>query len=142
MGPADLVKIPKSIKTLDCTGTYILPGLVDGFAGLNSQAQANAWLYMGVTTIVGSQDDRRGMLKLDAHPSPHVYPLDSVGLTDDYSLLIRLPPWSSKLKESNDLANSGERRHKSSTHQRLPGLGISRHLARAQSHRRPHEIHH
>jgi len=26
----------------DYTGTYILPGLVDGFAGLNSQAQANA----------------------------------------------------------------------------------------------------
>jgi len=100
-GPAALVKIPKNAKTLDYTGAYILPGLVDGFAGLNSQAQANATLYMGVTTIVGSQDDRRGMLKLDAHPSPHVYPLDSAGLTDEYSLLISLPQWSSKLKESN-----------------------------------------
>jgi hypothetical protein len=72
-----------------------------GFSGLNSQAQANVALYMGVTTIVGSLDDRRGKLKLDAHSSPHVYPLDSVGLTDDYSLLIGLPQWGSKLTESN-----------------------------------------
>ena len=108
-GPAALVKIPKNAKTLDYTGTYILPGLVDGFAGLNSQAQANAELYMGVTTIVASQDDRRGMLKRDAHPSPHVYPLDSAGVTDDHSLLIGLPPWSSKLKESNAYTELSER---------------------------------
>jgi hypothetical protein len=100
-GPAALVKIPKNARTLDCKRAYILPGMVDGFAGLNSQAQANATLYMGVTTIVGSQDDRRGMLKMDAHPSPHIYPLDSAGLTDDHSLLINLPQWSNKLKESN-----------------------------------------
>lgn len=103
-GPAALVKIPRNTRTLDYTGTYILPGLIDGFAGLNSQAQANAWLYMGVTSIVGSQDDRRGILILDAHPSPHVYPLDSAGLTDDYSLLINLPQWSGKLKDSNESA--------------------------------------
>jgi Amidohydrolase family len=107
-GPAALVKIPKDARTLDYSGTYILPGLVDGFAGLNSQAQANAELYMGVTTIVASQDDRRGMLKLDAHPSPHVYPIDSAGLTDDYSLLIRLPQWGGKLRESNDSAELSE----------------------------------
>ena len=107
-GSADLVKIPKGAKTLDCAGTYILPGLVDGFAGLNSQAQANATLYMGVTTIVGSQDDRRGRLKLDARPGPNVYPIDSAGLTDDYSLLMSLPPWSSKLKESNSYTELSE----------------------------------
>jgi hypothetical protein len=107
-GPAGQVKVPKGIKTLDCVGTYILPGLVDGFAGLNSQAQANAWLYMGVTTIVGSQDDRRGMLRLDAHPSPHVYLLDSVGSTDNYSLLMSLPEWKSKLQEGNALAELSE----------------------------------
>ena len=103
-GPAALVKVPRDARTLDYTGTYILPGLVDGFAGLNSQAQANAWLYMGVTTIVGFQDPRRGMLKLDAHPSPHVYPLDLAGVMDDYSLLLSLPQWKSKLKEGNDSA--------------------------------------
>jgi hypothetical protein len=111
-GSAALVKIPKNAKTLDCTGTYILPGLIDGFAGLNSQAQANATLYMGVTTIVGSQDDRRGILKLDAHPRPHVYPLDSAGLTDNHSLLINLPHWSRKLKESNASAELGEQETK------------------------------
>jgi hypothetical protein len=99
-GPSTSVTIPKHARIIDFAGAYILPGLVDGFAGLNSQAQANATLYMGVTTIVGSQDDRRGFLKLDANPSPHIYPLDSAGLTDDYSLLIRLPQWSSKLKDS------------------------------------------
>lgn len=103
-GPANKVRAPKGARVINCSGGYILPGLVDGFAGLNSQAQANATLYMGVTTIVGSQDDRRGMLKFNAHPSPHIYPLDSAGLTDDHSLLIRLPRWKDKLKESNDVA--------------------------------------
>jgi hypothetical protein len=107
-GPANKVRVPKNARIIDCRGTYILPGLVDGFAGLNSQAQANATLYMGVTTIVGSQDDRRGMLKFDANPSPHIYPLDSAGLTDDYSLLISLPQWKDKLKESNDSAELSE----------------------------------
>lgn len=107
-GPANKVKVPKNARIIDCKGTYILPGLVDGFAGLNSQAQANATLYMGVTTIVGSQDDRRGLLKLDANPSPHIYPLDSAGLTDEYSLLIHLPQWKDKLNESNDSAELRE----------------------------------
>jgi imidazolonepropionase-like amidohydrolase len=40
-GPAALVKIPRNTRTLDYSGTYILPGLIDGFDGLNSQAQAN-----------------------------------------------------------------------------------------------------
>jgi hypothetical protein len=111
-GPAALVKIPGNARTLDYTGTYILPGLVDGFAGLNSQEQANATLYMGVTTIVGSQDDRRGILKLDAHPSPHVYPLDSAGLTDNHSLLIGLPQWSGKLNESNKSTELSEQESK------------------------------
>jgi hypothetical protein len=107
-GPAAHVKIPKDVRTLDCTGTYILPGLVDGFAGLNSQAQANAWLYMGVTTIVGFQDDRRGMLKLDAHPSPHVYPLEGAGSIDEYSFLFSLPEWRSKLKEGSEFVDLSE----------------------------------
>ena len=101
-GPATLINVPRDARTIDSTGTYILPGLVDGFGGLNSQAQANAWLYMGVTTIVGFQDDRRGMLKLDAHPSPHIYPLDGAGFIDEYSLLMSLPQWSSMLKKGEE----------------------------------------
>jgi hypothetical protein len=111
-GPAALVKIPRDAKTIDSTGTYILPGLVDGFAGLNSQVQANAWLYMGVTTIVGFQDERRGILKLDAHPSPHIYRLDGAGFIDQYSLLMSLPQWSSKLKKGEDFQNLSEQETK------------------------------
>ena len=111
-GPAALVKIPKNARTLDYSGSYVLPGLVDGFGGLNSQAQANAWLYMGVTTIVGSQDDRRGMLKRDAHPSPHIYPLDGAGFIDQYSLLIDLPEWRSKIRKGEEFQNLNEQETK------------------------------
>ena len=112
VGPARLVKVPKGVKSVDCSGTYILPGLVDGFGGLNSQAQANAWLYMGVTTIVGLQDDRRGMLKRDAHPSPHIYPFDGAGFIDQYSFLFGLPQWRSKIKAGEDSANLNEQETK------------------------------
>lgn len=111
-GSAVLVKVPKDAKRVDCSGTYILPGLVDGFGGLNSQAQANAWLYMGVTTIVGLQDERRGMLKRDAHPSPHIYPFDGAGFIDQYSVLFSLPQWRSKVKEGEDFANLNEQETK------------------------------
>jgi hypothetical protein len=107
-GAAGVVKVPRDAKTIDCRGTYILPGLVDGFGGLNSQAQANAWLYMGVTTIVAIQDDRRGKLKMDAYPSPHVYPLDFVGSIDTYSFLMSIPRWANKLKDSNDSVELNE----------------------------------
>jgi len=111
-GPAALVKIPKDAKVIDCKGTYILPGLIDGYAGVNSQAQANAWLYMGVTTIVGIQDERRGILKFDAHPSPHIYPLDVAGSIDADSFLMSLPQWSSKLKNSDDSVDLDDRETK------------------------------
>jgi hypothetical protein len=65
--------------------------LIDGFAGLNSQAQANAYLYMGVTSIVGVGDERRGKLLLDAHPSPRIYPLDTAGITDKDGKDVALP---------------------------------------------------
>lgn len=111
-GPGRTVKVPKGVKSVDCSGTYILPGLVDGFGGLNSQAQANAWLYMGVTTIVGLQDDRRGMLKRDAHPSPHIYPFDGAGFIDQYSLLFDLAGWRSKVKKGEDSAGLNEQETK------------------------------
>ncbi len=92
--------VPKGARIVDCTGKFIVPGLVDGFAGMNSQAEANANLYMGVTTVVASSDSRRGHADLGANPSPHVYLLDSVGTTDDWSLLIGHPGWTEKLRET------------------------------------------
>jgi hypothetical protein len=78
-GPRNEVKIPADAQVIDVSGKYIVPGLNDAFSTLNNQAQANACLYMGVTSIVGlgePPDGRRGPLFLDAHPSPRIYRLD------------------------------------------------------------------
>jgi Amidohydrolase family len=99
VGPRFAITIPKGARVIDCTGKFLIPGLVDGFAGMNSQGQASANLYMGVTTVVASSDDRRGFIDFTANPSPHIYLLDSVGTTDDWSFLARNPEWAAKLKE-------------------------------------------
>src|SRR5579872_482139 len=93
------VPIPPNARVIDCTGKYLLPGLIDGFAGLNSQGQADAFLSMGVTTVVASADPRRGHIDTNANPRPHIYLLDSIGTTDDWSLLIGQPGWAPKLRE-------------------------------------------
>ncbi|HZE88673.1 MAG TPA: hypothetical protein VE404_03950 [Verrucomicrobiae bacterium] len=85
------VPIPGDADVVDVHGKYLLPGLIDGFAGLNSQAQANAYLYMGVTSIVGMSDGRRGELLLDAHPSPRIYPLDTAGIAEKDGKAVALP---------------------------------------------------
>jgi hypothetical protein len=95
------VPIPPNARVIDCTGKYLIPGLVDGFAGMNSQGQANAFLYMGVTTVVASADVRRGHIDTAANPRPHLYLLDSIGTTDDWSLLINQPDWTAKLREGS-----------------------------------------
>jgi hypothetical protein len=99
VGPRSAVPIPKDARVIDCTGKYLVPGLVDGFAGMNSQGQANANLYMGVTTVVASADSQRGHIDFTANPSPHLYLLDSIGSTDNWSLLMGRREWTSKLKE-------------------------------------------
>jgi hypothetical protein len=99
VGSRTEVPIPKGAHVIDCTGKFLIPGLVDGFAGMNSQGQANAYLYMGVTTIVGSSDARRGHIDMAANPRPHLYLLDSIGTTDDWSLLIGQPGWAARLRE-------------------------------------------
>jgi hypothetical protein len=96
--PGD-VSVPKGARIIDCTGKFLLPGFVDGYTGLNSQAQANANLYMGVTTVVARADNEHGFIDSAAQPSPHVYPIDTVGVTDNWSLLARRPEWISKLRE-------------------------------------------
>jgi hypothetical protein len=99
VGAAGTIPIPKGARVIDCTGKFLVPGLVDGFAGMNSQAQANADLYMGVTTVVARADPERGFIDFGAHPSPHIYPIDSIGVTDNWSLLARSPDWVGKLRE-------------------------------------------
>jgi hypothetical protein len=78
-GPRGEVKIPAGAEILHVAGKYVVPGLNDAFATLNNQSQANAFLYMGVTSIVGlgePEGGRRGPLFLDASPSPRIYRLD------------------------------------------------------------------
>ena len=98
VGPASILQIPKGARIIDCTGKYIIPGLVDGFEGMNSQGEASANLYMGVTTAVVSSDSHRGHIDFAVNPSPHLYLLDSVGTTDDWSLLIGHYSWTSTLR--------------------------------------------
>ncbi len=98
VGPASTLQIPKGARVIDCTGKYIIPGLVDGFEGMNSQGEASANLYMGVTTAVVSSDSHRGHIDLAVNPAPHLYLLDSVGTTDDWSLLIGHSGWTSTLR--------------------------------------------
>ena len=73
-GNKKTVKVPANAEVIDVTGKYIIPGLIDGFSVLNNQGQANAHLYMGVTTISGGveRDERRGDFFADANPSPGV----------------------------------------------------------------------
>ena len=101
-GPAATTPVPAGATLLARPGKFIIPGLIDGFTGLQNQAEANAELYEGVTTIVGSGDDRRGKLDEHASPSPHVYALDSAGSTDDYSLLRDQPAWRDKLADGTN----------------------------------------
>jgi len=98
---AEKVKFPAGATVRDVSGKFILPGLIDGFAGLNSQAQANAYLYMGVTSIVGVGDRRRGKLYLDGSPSPRIFRLEVVGY--------RLKDSTESLQEVEGLARSGAR---------------------------------
>ena len=99
VGARSEIQIPKDARVVDCTGKFLIPGLVDGYAGMNSQAQAQANLYMGVTTVVARADAERGFIDSSAHPSPHVYPIDTIGITDNWSLLARQPEWVYKLHE-------------------------------------------
>ena len=130
VGPLGAVAIPKGARIIDCTGKFLIPGLVDGYAGMNSQAQANANLYMGVTTVVSRADCQRGFIDFNAQPSPHIYPIDSIGVTDNWSLLARRPEWVSELREGAHPAELSPE----DTARQMADTAQARH-ARASAHR-------
>ena len=107
VGSRMAVSIPKDARVIDCTGKFLIPGLIDGFAGMNSQGQANAYLYMGVTTVVAVSDFRHGVIDIAASPSPHLYLMDSIGSTDNWSLLAKRPEWALKLRVNGHPAELG-----------------------------------
>ena len=110
-GPRGKIKMPDGAKVIDISGKYVIPGLNDAFATQNNQAHANAYLYMGVTSIVGIDDPggRRGPLFLQANPSPHVHRLESVYGYDESNL--SPPPESTgELRERGRKLSSKELR--------------------------------
>jgi amidohydrolase family protein len=87
-GPRSEVRVPREARILDARGGYVVPGLIDGFASQANQAFANAYLYMGVTSVVTSlplqpgeerrRDVRRGSTFATADPSPRLFFLASL----------------------------------------------------------------
>ncbi len=73
------VPLPKEVKVINAYGKYLLPGLTDGFGTLNNQAYANAYLYMGVTTLLEVDGGRRGDFFAAADPAPNIYHLEGIG---------------------------------------------------------------
>ena len=79
VGTASDVSIPTDALRIDATGKWILPGLIDAFAVSNNQAYADAYLALGVTSLIGVSGGRRGPMYLDADPGPRIFTLESVG---------------------------------------------------------------
>jgi hypothetical protein len=80
VGPRSSTRVPAGAQVIDASDKFIVPGLHDVFATVNNQAYANAFLYMGVTAIVASDEagGRRGALFTSGHPSPRIYKFESV----------------------------------------------------------------
>jgi hypothetical protein len=79
VGPRSEVGIPQDAQVLEAEGRFIVPGLIDGFAALNNQSYADAYLECGVTSIIAVSGGRRGPLAVDLDPSPRIRRLASVG---------------------------------------------------------------
>ena len=76
----------KKYKIIDATGKYIVSGLIDSFAAINNQNYANAYLYCGITSIIGVSGGRRGIMFEKGNPSPNIFKLEGVGeesISDD-----------------------------------------------------------
>ena len=72
-------KLPSNVNILDAEGKYVMPGLFDGFAAINNQSYCDAYLYMGITSIISVDGGRRGEFFGEGNPSPNIYRLEGVG---------------------------------------------------------------
>lgn len=79
VGVASQVAIPPGSTRIDARGKFLIPGLIDGFGALRTQAFGNAYLYDGVTTVyvptVVPNGGGDGELKIirDASPGPRLF---------------------------------------------------------------------
>ncbi len=69
----------KQKNIINCEGKFIIPGLTDGFAVINNQSYADAFLYMGITDVIGVESERRGQFYHNSDPGPDVHMLREVG---------------------------------------------------------------
>jgi len=79
VGSAMQITIPSGATRIDAHGEFLIPGLVDGFGALRTQAFANAYLYDGVTTVyvptIQANGGGDGELKImrNASPGPRLF---------------------------------------------------------------------
>jgi hypothetical protein len=79
VGSATQITIPSGSTRIDARGKFLVPGLIDGFGALRTQAFANAYLYDGVTTVyvptIVPNGGGDGELKIvrNASPGPRLF---------------------------------------------------------------------
>jgi Amidohydrolase family len=79
VGSAAQITIPSGSTRIDAHGKFLVPGLVDGFGAMRTQAFASAYLYDGVTTVyvptVLPNGGGDGELKIvrNASPGPRLF---------------------------------------------------------------------
>ncbi len=93
VGSMATLPVPKGANVVDCTGKYLVPGLVDGYGSVSNQGEAQANLYMGVTTVVARSSAADGAPDLRVSPGPQIYRIASVGTTDSLNPLRTQPAW-------------------------------------------------
>lgn len=91
--------LPAAAEVIDAKGKFIIPGLIDGFATLNNQAYANAYLFKGITTILEVDGGRRGPFYANSNPSPDIYRLE--GIAQEPMATEKLIPAIDSLHEAN-----------------------------------------
>ncbi len=60
VGDRGKVTVPAGVPVIDGSGSYVVPGLIDGFGSMRSQSFADAYLYEGVTAVYVLQSPAGG----------------------------------------------------------------------------------
>lgn len=113
-GCYDKHEIPEDAIIINTKNKFLLPGLMDGFSSLNSQRQADAQLYFGVTTICAGipGDTRRGEIMMNANPSPRIkrmYALVNWGESEDHPYITQeeIDRTSAEIDDLDSLSKAG-----------------------------------
>jgi hypothetical protein len=82
VGDSAHVAIPKGTRVIDAKGSYVVPGLIDGFGALRTQGFASAYLFEGVTSVFvqhapEGQDGESKQVKGD--PGPELLTGEMIG---------------------------------------------------------------